>query len=75
MDSAGGTRGAERNLFDFIVHSFGTILLAGGSVQRDAQINRQRATRFRIYQRGVSARPTPSATLPSSSRARALDRG
>jgi len=25
MDSAGGTRGAERYLFNFIVHSFGTI--------------------------------------------------
>src|SRR5208282_3703584 len=68
MDSAGGTRGAERNLFDVIVHSFGTILLAGRSVQRNAQINRQCAVRLRIYQRGVSARPTPSATLPSNSR-------
>src|SRR5208282_3860343 len=75
MDSAGGTRGAERNLFDFVDHNSGTILLAGRIVQRQTQINRQRAPRLRIYQRGVSARPTPSAALPSNSRARALDSG
>src|SRR5208282_2828962 len=77
MDSAGGTRGAERNLFDFIYHGKGKYYSRGeaSSATRRSIDKPRRATGFRIYQRGVSARPTPSATLPSSSRARALDRG
>jgi hypothetical protein len=55
MNSAGGTRGAERNLFDFVDHGKRKVLLASRGVQREEQINRQRTTspRFeRVSDRG-----------------------
>ena len=113
MNSAGSTRGAERNLFNFVDHGKRKSITrqqrrparrADQSTMRDSSLcferiqdgsrtlNRARKKSRAVYgpspsssplqgegkkgyQRGVSDRPMPSATLPSSSRARALDSG
>src|SRR5215472_1860114 len=71
MNPAGRTRGAQRDLFDLVDHGYETITREETRPARRAdQSTAGRGDPCPCYQRGVSARPMPSATFPSNSRAR-----